>query len=233
MIVKICGITNPDDARVALAAGADLIGLNLVTGPRKIDTATAEKIVAALPDPAAAVVLFAPGGGAGCIAPLDGLLNRGVRWVQLYDTYAVEAAKQLHARGAQIAHVESVADEGSLDEVDAFLTLCPTGSVGAVVLDAHEPGKLGGTGAQADWVMLAKARKAGRFNLWPAVWLAGGLRPANVATAIGLVQPAGVDVSSGVEVSPGRKDAELVRDFVAAVRSVHRSEASQPQDDGD
>ncbi len=231
MLIKICGITNVDDARLALAAGADRIGLNLVTGPRKIDVPTAEKIVAALPDPAVVVLLYAPAGGAGCIAPIESLLAKGVRLVQLYDTYAVEAARRLHVAGARIVHVQTVADESALDEVDAFLPLCPDGSVEAVVLDALEPGKLGGTGTKVDWVMLANARKAGRFAPWPAVWLAGGLKPANVGTAIGLVRPDGVDVSSGVEVSPGRKDAELVRAFVAAVRSARVADSAE--DDGD
>ncbi len=108
----------------------------------------------------------------------------------------------------------------SLDELGVLLIACGEHKPDHVLLDAGIPDQLGGTGRRLDWERLAKERSAGRFNDWPAVILAGGLTPANVAEAIRLTNPAGVDVSSGVETNPGRKDHAKVERFIQATRGT-------------
>jgi phosphoribosylanthranilate isomerase len=207
--VKICGITCLSDARAAVAAGADALGFNFYPGsPRCIDVIEARAIVRGLPPFVEATALFvncpwtevqrtAHEAGCGTVQvhgdALEPCPHEGLRWVAAFP-----------ARDAQ-----------SLGAVSAFIAGCPPRArPAAVLVDAHVPGQYGGTGQPAPWRLLAG------FDPGVPVILAGGLRPENVAEAIRIVRPYAVDVASGVESSPGRKDADKLRRFIDAVRGA-------------
>ena len=224
MLVKICGITNIDDARFALKAGADWIGLNLVAGPRKIDPAAAEQIVTQLDDPSRAVALVQASNGRVADELLAKFRSMGLRRLQVYGDRIPEAVRFLVNEGFESIVVQSVADEASLASLDGLLAACGDNRPDYVIFDAAAPGQLGGSGRQANWEVVAAARANGRYSDWPPVLLAGGLTPGNVSEAIRKLAPAGVDVSSGVESSLGRKSSTKVKAFVIAAR--HRSKDS-------
>jgi len=229
MIVKICGITDVDDARHALDCGADWIGLNLVSGPRKIELAAAVAIAGQLPNPSRAVVLTASpfqGGGRGKgqdDRTLTALHNAGITRLQLYGAVTNEVLGVLRERGFETILVQPVSDERSLAALDEFLAKCGGARPDYVLFDAAGGDRQGGTGRRANWSALAAAYAAGRYAGWPPVILAGGLTPGNVVQAVRTVHPAGVDVSSGVELAPGRKDHTKVRAFVSAAREQSHS----------
>ena len=207
MLVKICGITSERDAGAAVCAGADWIGLNLVGGPRRIDPSRARAILSALAEPASAVVLVRIESNLPHRA-LAELHAAGARRLQLYGDVSPDVVAEIRSAGWSVVTVHHVTDADSLGAVDVFVGGCQEGAGPEfVLLDAKAPGKLGGTGVPVDWQMLACEREAGRFDGWPPIILAGGLNPENIARAVELVQPAGVDVSSGVELEPGKKDA--------------------------
>ena len=222
MLVKICGITNVDDARYALKAGADWIGLNLVAGPRKIDLAAAEQIVTQLDDPSRAVALVQASNGRVADELLAKFRSMGLRRLQLYGDRIPEAVRFLANEGFESIVVQPVANEASLASLDGLLAACGNNRPDYVVFDAAAPGQLGGTGRQANWEVIAAARANGRYADWPPVLLAGGLTPGNVSEAIRKLAPAGVDVSSGVESALRQKNHVMIDAFVTAAR--HQSE---------
>jgi len=224
MIVKICGITRVADARACLSAGADWIGLNLVGGPRRIAFEEAAEIAAGLDEPRRVVPLVGVE-HAEPIATWAGVWRGiGAEYVQLYGDVDEETVGAVRAAGLSPIVVRHVRDEASLialeedGALDASLT-------SYVLLDAHAPDALGGTGRKADWPLIGAWRERGAVGgrMRPGLILAGGLRPENVAEAVRLVRPDGVDVSSGVESSPGVKDIEAVR---ALVETARRADAS-------
>ncbi len=242
MLVKICGITNIDDARYALSAGADWIGLNLVAGPRRIELLAAERILRQLDDPSRVIALVALDQDRMPESLIAALGAHGVHRLQVYgertppvnrlapvDRLALVnrlavvnrlagAFRRLAAEGFALITVQPVADDASLASLDALLTSCGEDRPGHVLFDASVPGALGGTGRRAAWDVIARARAEGRYEHWPPVLLAGGLNPGNVAEAVRRLSPAGVDVSSGVESAPGRKDRQKIEAFIAAAR---------------
>lgn len=218
MKIKICGITTPGDAEMAARAGADAVGLNFVGGPRRISLDQAEAILKVLPPLVVPVAL---------VQLEDGLLNEQVaellatRWVstiQVYGEASAEALDRLAWEGYRTLLPVTVQDAGfAANPPDALRKAAGT-SVAAVVLDAHEPGKLGGTGKTFGWPWVQQARTRGELDRWPPILLAGGLTPDNVVQAVVEARPYGVDVSSGVESSPGRKDPDKVRRFIMEAR---------------
>ncbi len=216
MIVKICGIATLEDARCALDAGADWIGLNLVSGPRRVELSTALTILAALPDASRAVALTTLQGAHD--PTLNILADHGVRRLQPYGQVTPQAIAALQGRGLETIFLHPVVDEPSFAGLDKFLAACTDARPDYVLFDAAVEGQHGGTGRRANWEAMARARARGRYAHWPPVILAGGLTPDNVAEAVRLVAPAGVDVSSGVEAVPGRKDHAKMEGFLAAVR---------------
>ena len=199
-------------------AGADWIGLNLVAGPRRIDLATAEQIVRELEEPSRAVVLVSLDGVVVPEPLRTSLGDLGVRRLQLYGERPEEAVSPLKAAGFESIVVVPVPDRASLRSVDKLPAATGGDRPDYVLLDAARPGQLGGTGERADWEAIRRAQTAGRLDRWPPFLLAGGLDPDNVSEAIAMIHPAGVDVSSGVERAPGRKDHEKVRRFIKAAR---------------
>lgn len=202
--VKICGITSMADALLAAAAGADLLGFNFYSlSPRFVEPELVREILQEL----SSAFQIVPVGvfvneSAETIREIVAMI--GVRMVQLHGDEPPEFCRGLNLRVIKALRLASAADadQAASYEVDALL------------VDSKTPG-FGGSGVRPDW-RLAE-RLARRF---PRVLLAGGLNPANVAAAIAAVKPWGVDVASGVEKEPGRKDPDLVRRFIAAATAA-------------
>jgi phosphoribosylanthranilate isomerase len=207
MYVKVCGITQIEDARAAIAAGADALGFNCVpTSKRKLDTSSIRAIVEQLRREAAAPTLYiAVVADLSAEHALQLLEELGVDRLQLHGDEAASDVEALGARAFKAVRVANAAD----------VALAASFPGHPLLVDAKVAGQLGGTGHTIDWPLvepLARAR---------ALLLAGGLTPENVASAVRAVQPWGVDVASGVESSdPRRKDTEKMRRFVEAARSA-------------
>ena len=201
--VKICGITSVADGLAAVEAGADMIGLMFAeNSPRLISLSTAAEISRAVSPFIVKVAVF--------VNPSEDLVLRaigecGVTLLQFHGDETPEFCTQF---GAMSMKAFRVRDENSL----AALPNYPTD---AYLLDAYSAAARGGTGEKFNWDLAVAAQKFGK-----PIFLAGGLTPENVAAAVRQVNPFGVDVSSGVESAPGRKDHAKVRAFIQAVRSV-------------
>ena len=201
--VKICGITSVADALVAAEAGADMIGLMFYEGsPRHITLATAVEISRALPPFVLRVGVF--------VNPDEALVTRAIAecGLSLLQFHGDEPSEFCTQFGLMSMKALRVRDAESLKQLENFHT-------DAFLLDAYSPSGLGGTGEKFNWELAVEAQKFGK-----PIFLAGGLTPENVAAAVKQVRPFAVDVSSGVESAPGKKDAAKVRAFIAAVRAA-------------
>jgi phosphoribosylanthranilate isomerase len=208
--IKICGITNRADAEQAAALGADAIGLNFYAkSPRCIDSLTASSILNALPPFVEPVALFVNESLADA-QRIAASLN--LRTIQIHGDHR----ELLPTGNTHWILAFSVSEKADLQRITAYLeNLKSVGAAPAAVLvDAQVAGMFGGTGQVAPWHLLAD------FKPGVPVILAGGLTPENVAEAIRIVQPYAVDVASGVESAPGKKDVDKMRRFVDAVRSA-------------
>jgi phosphoribosylanthranilate isomerase len=197
MLVKICGITRREDAEAAIAAGADAVGFVLWPGsPRAVSPERARSIAAALPESVMKVGVFVntPPREVNAIA-----VEIGLTAVQLHGDEPPAYAAEM-----TLPVIKAVPAGGSTHAAEwpSHVTL---------LIDAHDPVRRGGTGRVADWTVAAAVAGARR------VILAGGLTPENVAAAIDAVKPYGIDVSSGVERSPGIKDAARIAALFRAV----------------
>lgn len=222
MWVKICGITNVEDAISATSAGADAIGLNFVGGPRLLGQRAAEEILSALPPEVTPVALVRLVDGRLDARSLDLLTRFRISHVQLYGPVSMDSLSMLVQDGFRPMPVVAVKDEDFADQAAGWLSDKPQSQPFAIVLDAFDPSREGGTGSAFRWDWIPAARQAGKLDRWPAIILAGGLRLENVAEAVRIVRPYGVDVSSGVEEDglPGKKDADKMRAFVRAAKNV-------------
>jgi phosphoribosylanthranilate isomerase len=205
--VKICGVTNWEDAKLAVELGADALGFNFhAPSPRSVSPGRAWEIIRRLP-------------------PLVGLVGVFVDW----PAEAVAAlARALHLGAVQLHGGEKVEQVRALSKqfsvIKAFgvrpgfrvATLARYGAASAYLLDGFSEGLHGGTGKTADWNL---ARRANRYG---NVILAGGIRPDNVAQAIAEARPFAVDVASGVESKPGKKDPGAMRALLRAVEVANR-----------
>jgi phosphoribosylanthranilate isomerase len=215
--IKICGITNVEDAMAVAEAGADAIGLNFYrASPRYVSRDTARQIAAALPAGIVKVGLFVNAAIAEVCEVYDDLR---LDLVQLHGDEPPEYVAQLGKR--PIMRAFRLGGEG-LGPVLAYLDQCrqlaamPT----LVLLDAFTPTTYGGTGQTCDWSLAAQYADRAKKTDMPPLVLAGGLTPLNVAVAIRQVRPAAVDVAGGVESSPGRKDRTAVSRFVQAAKGA-------------
>jgi len=207
MLIKICGITRAGDAAAAVEAGASALGFVFwEQSPRFVEPSVAGEIVAALPSGVVPVGVFvdAP---METVARIAGEVGLGA--VQLHGSETADQARAL---------AWPVYRSATLDDAAHVRETWPRETV--LLLDAHDPVRRGGTGRTVDW------RRAARLALGGRVVLAGGLTPDNVAEAIGVVRPWGVDVSSGVEEAPGRKSAEKVARFVGNARRAFEEAVS-------
>lgn len=207
--VKVCGITNAADALAAVEAGADALGFIFYEkSPRYVVPAVAANIIAELPPLVTPVGVFVNEGLATVRSIMD---TCGLAMAQLHGDENVSYCREL-ARPAMKAL--RLRDRGSLLALAEYQG---RGGVRGFVLDAFSELSYGGTGQITDWGLAAEVAKS------TPLLLAGGLTPDNVTEAIRTVRPYGVDVSSGVESAPGKKDHAKMRAFVDAVRVVSSS----------
>ena len=227
MRVKICGITSVADVVAATQAGADAIGLNFVAGPRRIDLDCARGILTRLPPMVTPVALVNVEEDR-VADPLVKLLGEfRVTHLQVYGKVTPESLTRLMKGGFRPIPVVTVRDEGFADKAADWIVSGSSCRPYAVVLDAFDPDRSGGTGKAFRWEWVSAARDAGELGNWPPIVLAGGLDADNVSEAVRIVQPYAVDVSSGVEVegSPGKKDAAKMRSFVRQAKSAGETTA--------
>ena len=211
MFVKICGVTNEDDALLAVAMGADAVGFIFAPSPRQVHPEVARDIAKRLPHEVVTVGVF-----------------RDDR-----PEHVVEVVNRVGLRGAQVHGGESAADVSFIrDRVGFVIRALPAGDprlsepsrADIVLLDSAQPG----SGQVFDWSLAEGAPDGVRLML------AGGLTPDNVEQAIRQVRPWGVDVASGVESAPGRKDASKVRRFVEIAKRVGEAlDEDRPVPSGD
>src|SRR6266446_10911354 len=204
--VKICGITNEADALAAIKADADALGFNLVhQSKRYIDIQAAAGWIDKLPkEICKVVVLVNPSWDEAFRISQLSFIDA----LQLHGNESPEFCRRLAEAGIRFAKALPVEDSKSLLDVPGF-------STDTIILDSASGREFGGTGKvfpwKFAWQFVQKHRKLNAI-------LAGGLNPQNVAEAVKLVRPRGVDVTSGVEISPGRKDHGLVKAFIEAAR---------------
>jgi indole-3-glycerol phosphate synthase/phosphoribosylanthranilate isomerase/anthranilate synthase/indole-3-glycerol phosphate synthase/phosphoribosylanthranilate isomerase len=203
--IKICGVTNMNDARACVELGADMIGFNFYpASPRYIEPATVRQIVDALPARTCAVGVFVDASPAEIRKHTK---TAAVRCVQLHGHITPESCSEL-ARGFRVILALSCDSQFQPEHVAAF-PHCD------VLIDAYHPELRGGTGQTCDWSAARAARRYTRFLV-----LSGGLTPQNVGSAIAAVAPHAVDVCSGIESAPGVKDHRALEQFISAVRAA-------------
>jgi phosphoribosylanthranilate isomerase len=197
VFVKLCGLRTEADVAVAVDTGADAVGFVLTTSPRQIDVELARRLVAEVPPEVltVAVVRGITAAEAGEMA-----VRTGVRALQLHGDYPKAAFDELAGQPFELIRATALGPD----------TDVRTGAFGEELLLIDSP--VAGSGEQWDITRLADRRPSGKWVL------AGGLAPETVAGAIGVAQPWGVDVSSGIESSRGVKDHGRMREFVAAAR---------------
>ena len=201
--VKVCGLTVPAEAEACAALGIWGVGVVLAAAsPRRVDVASAAAVLACLPGTVARVGVFVDAAPDEMAAAARVI---GLTHLQIHG--GTDPARARDASGLPV--IQGV----RMDGADA-LVRARASAADLVMLDAAVPGKDGGTGVAFDWSLLDGAPLGRPFAL------AGGLRAANVAEAVARMRPVLVDVSSGVEWAPGRKDPERVRAFVSAVAAA-------------
>ena len=206
--IKICGVTNVNDARMCAELGANMIGFNFYPqSPRYIEPEVARQIVETLPSDADAVGVFVNGNA-------DEIRNTasaaGMRRVQLHGDFSPDVGREL-AGEFRVIRVFSTYPRFRPEDVVLF-SHCD------VLIDAHHADLRGGTGQTCDWSAARATLRFSRFLI-----LSGGLNAENVGKAIAAVTPHAVDVCSGVERAPGVKNHDAIKDFIAAVRTVEHS----------
>lgn len=203
--IKFCGTTSLDDALAAVDAGADYLGFIFAPSSRQVNRQTVQQITGRIPASVVTVGVFVD------TSPdeiQETLKEAGLQVAQLHGNEPPTAARDLAA--SQVWKAFRIRQETDLDAIPAYAPW-----VSAIMLDAYSADQAGGTGLSFDWRF---AENSGRFG--SPIVLAGGLNPENVARAICQVQPDIVDVSSGVEASPGKKDWKKLKAFVDAVKTA-------------
>ena len=207
--VKICGITNFDDALLAANLGADFIGLNFYSeSPRKVSLKNAKDIASKMPPFVSLVGIFVD-------EPMEELVKTAkkvpLKYLQLHGAETPEyCALAAQSTGLPVIKAFRVSDENSLEALPRYAE-----SVNYFLLDAFVPGDPGGTGQSFNWDLALKAKEIGKD-----IFLAGGLTPENVTEAIIKVQPFAVDAASGVERLERRKDYDKLNKFIRAARGL-------------
>ncbi len=202
--IKICGMTNLDDALKASSLGADALGFIFAPSPRRMKPEEVKRIILRLPKTLLKVGVF---------------VNAAPEEVQRVAEYCRLNALQFHGKESPeyfrkflypIFKAIPIKDLESLKDMETYHDV-------SIILDTYSPSKAGGTGNTFPWEIALEARKKGNFVL------SGGLTPSNVGEAIRRVRPWGVDVCSGVETAPGKKDHLKISDFIKEVRRADES----------
>ncbi|HET9610820.1 MAG TPA: phosphoribosylanthranilate isomerase [Acidimicrobiales bacterium] len=209
MFVKVCGVTNEEDALLAVAMGADAVGFVFAPSPRQVAPQRAAEIVRRLPAEIVTVGVFRDESRDRVVETAH---RSRLRAVQLHGHESPADTHWIHQRVSLIIKAFAAGDP-QLDHADEY-------AADAFLIDSATPG----SGEVFDW-SLAEGAPSNR-----RIILAGGLTPENVADAVRVVRPWGVDVSTGVEAAPGRKDARKMRAFVEAAKAA---EPPAPVDHGE
>ena len=224
--IKICGVTSAEDARMVAASRADAIGLNFYApGKRFVDLGTAESIVAALSESQSKLVtvgVFVNDEVENILTICDTL---GLNSVQLHGDESPDFLARLiygaADRGLKLDYIRAIrtlprSDQAAMDlkEIESEINRWTDAGVGAILIDAAVAGDFGGTGKQVDWTGFAKLSSP-----VPKI-LAGGLTPDNLDSAIRTAQPTAVDVASGVETEPRKKNAPKTEAFAATAHKL-------------
>ncbi|MDA8073340.1 MAG: phosphoribosylanthranilate isomerase [Actinomycetota bacterium] len=207
VMVKICGITSEDDALLAVGLGADALGFVFAPSPRQMSRRAVQQIVERVPREILTVGVFRDEAPARVVEIVNGI---GLHAAQLHGSETAEESRWVAARVPMVIKAFP-AGHPQVSKSEEF-------GAGLVLVDAQSPG----SGAVFEWRLAEGVVDPNRLVV------AGGLHPGNVADAIAHLRPRGVDVSSGVERAPGRKDPRLVREFVLAVRGA--SGAAEAED---
>lgn len=203
--IKVCGITNLQDARLVAAAGADALGFIFAPSPRRVEPERVREIIAGLPVEIAKIGVFIdePGELVRETARICGLTG-----VQLHGRESPEYCRGLD--GLKVIKVFRVGKEIDYHLIRPYLE---PGCIRKILFDTFDDHQAGGTGKIFSWEIISREDWRGI-----PVIMAGGLHPGNVKEAIRVVKPYGIDVCSGVEKEPGKKDIAKVRDFIANAR---------------
>jgi phosphoribosylanthranilate isomerase len=201
--VKICGITNLEDALAAAEYGADAVGFIFAAeSPRFVPANQVRKIVSALPPFITTVGVFTAGDEK---TIRDAVVECGIDLIQFHGPFPSEVVQVFSSRAIQVIRIADEENGGTLEEI-------ARAAVRAFLLDTFHPELLGGSGVPFNWDRALQAKKIG------SIILAGGLTPENVEEAIVRVRPFGVDVSSGVEMRKGKKDFSKMKRFIEAAK---------------
>ena len=213
MFVKVCGTTSEEDALLAVAMGADAVGFVFAPSPRQIAPSVARDIIKRLPPEVVTIGVFRDETPERVVEIVN---SAGLKGAQLHGHEAAKQSQWIRRRVAMVIKAFTAGDPAVRDALDW--------GADVVLLDAPSPG----TGQVFDWRLAEGVPDGCRLML------AGGLNPDNVAEAIARVHPWGVDAVSGLEASPGHKDARLVRAFVAnakaAATPVYEGQREAPYD---
>jgi len=229
--IKICGITNLEDALAAVEAGADALGFVFYEkSPRNVTPEAVREMVSKLPQKVekVGVFLYRDSEEAPRIADAAGLTGLQIHLHQHLPPQPAGNGGQVavSARRRKKVYLAMPASwflaNGPVKaNIASFVEKRPERGFDTILLDSETPERPGGTGTTFDWERAAPVFE--KMGASINVVLAGGLTPGNVAEAIRILKPWGVDVSSGVEARPGKKDPEKVRAFIAAVRQADKS----------
>lgn len=201
--VKICGITNIEDAVTSASFGANLLGFVFADSPRQVDTQTVKHIQRILAGDVKTVGVFTEESDE-VLRIMD---ECALTYAQLHGGQSEGFAHRLGAE--RVIRVARVADESSVDALGAF------SEAAYYLLDTYRKDRAGGTGETFDWNLAVRAKELGK-----PIFLSGGLDAENVAEAVRAVRPFAVDASSGLERSPGIKDHDKVKEFIEHVREA-------------
>lgn len=201
--IKICGITNTQDALAAAELGADAVGFVFAPSPRQVSPEKARDIIMALPPLVQAVGVFVDEDPEK-VASVAEFCR-----LDLLQFHGKEPASYCARFGRRVIKAVRVQNRGGLKGCSEYSSI-----VDALLLDTYVSGRSGGTGLAFDWNLALEAKKYGR------IMLAGGLNPDNIAAAISAARPYAVDASSGLEQEPGVKDHEKMAQFIQTVRQA-------------
>ncbi len=224
MWIKICGITSLEDAEVAIAAGADALGFVFAESPRRVYPQAVRDITEKLPQSIEKIGVFVD-------ASFDDITQTceaaGLTGVQLHGSHAHNSKSLRTSIGKASRVLQVVRYDGDAAGFAAELRIFHNNSADAVLIDTCVAGRQGGTGIPFDWTEARESflREAPHLRLITA----GGLRPENIRHAIQTLEPWGVDVSSGVEASPGKKDPQRVAEFIRIARNAWAELGKQAQ----
>jgi len=209
--VKFCGITNPQDALLAVELGVDALGFVFAPSPRKVNPETARRIIQGLPPFVQTVGVFVDESPARVeeVARFCGL-----DMVQLHGDEPPDLCMRLMPRTIKTFRLK---EEHDLPSLESY-----RGRAKAFLFDAYGEDREGGTGRTFDWGLALRGKELG-----VPVILAGGLNPGNIREAVTLVRPYAVDVSSGIEENPGKKSPVLMNELIQRIRRIHVGNTEQ------